>query len=132
MVLLVISRDVYTTCNFKYTRDFHIYQNLPTYSSKILLRLILMYFIRFPSRWALERAKKNVEKYAVVGILEEYDDFIKVLEKLLPNFFKGAYQESKIPGNMSIFTMISILAILNALISAPRFIFDSEIYVVVD
>ncbi|XP_028415482.1 uronyl 2-sulfotransferase-like [Dendronephthya gigantea] len=52
---------------------------------------------RTPTVWALEQAKKNVEKYLVVGILEEYEDFIKVLEKLLPNFFKGAYRESKTP-----------------------------------
>jgi hypothetical protein len=35
-----------------------------------------------------------------VGILEEYDDFIKVLEKLLPDFFQGAYEQSKIPGKI--------------------------------
>ncbi|CAB3990562.1 uronyl 2-sulfotransferase [Paramuricea clavata] len=52
---------------------------------------------RSPKRWALNQAKKNVEKYLVVGILEEYDDFIKVLEKLLPNFFQGAYKQSKTP-----------------------------------
>ena len=48
----------------------------------------------------MEQAKKNVENYLVVGILEEYDDFIKVLEKLLPNFFHGAYKQSKTPGIM--------------------------------
>lgn len=68
--------------------------------SALLPCLVLVFFFRFPSRWALERAKMNVEKYLVVGILEEYDDFIKVLEKLLPNFFKGAYNQSKIPGNL--------------------------------
>ncbi|XP_046847636.1 uronyl 2-sulfotransferase-like isoform X2 [Xenia sp. Carnegie-2017] len=51
---------------------------------------------RLPTRWALEK-KKNVEKYVVVGILEEYDDFVKVLEKLLPNFFREAYQLFKTP-----------------------------------
>ena len=103
-----------------------------SYLVKPLLRVILMCFIRFPSRWALERAKKNVEKYAVVGVLEEYDDFIKVLEKLLPSFFKGAYKISKIPGNMNVFTMHSILGMLSALFSAPRFIYESEINVIVD
>ena len=70
-----------------------------------------------------------MEKYAVVGVLEEYDDFIKVLEKLLPSFFKGAYKISKIPGNMNVFTMHSILGMLSALFSAPRFIYESEINV---
>ena len=57
-------------------------------------------FLRSPTRKALQRAKENVDKYLVVGILEEYDDFIKVLEKLLPNFFQGAYKYSKTPGNV--------------------------------
>ncbi|XP_078619841.1 uronyl 2-sulfotransferase-like isoform X2 [Branchiostoma floridae x Branchiostoma japonicum] len=46
---------------------------------------------RDPSRWALERAKDNVlDKFLVVGILEEFNDTLRVFEHLLPNFFKGA------------------------------------------
>lgn len=53
---------------------------------------------RSPSRWALEQAKQCVIKnYLVVGLVEEFDDFVKVLEKLLPRFFKGAYKTWKIP-----------------------------------
>ncbi|XP_062510246.1 uronyl 2-sulfotransferase-like [Corticium candelabrum] len=45
---------------------------------------------REPSSWALEKAKANVrDKYLVVGILEEYEDTLRVLEKLLPIYFKG-------------------------------------------
>ncbi|XP_031567452.1 uronyl 2-sulfotransferase-like [Actinia tenebrosa] len=48
---------------------------------------------------ALRQAITNVEtKYLVVGVLEEVNDFIKVLEKLLPQFFRGAYEAWKNPG----------------------------------
>ncbi|XP_037530952.1 heparan sulfate 2-O-sulfotransferase 1 [Nematolebias whitei] len=43
------------------------------------------------SRWALEQAKYNlVNKYLLVGVTEELEDFIMVLEAALPRFFKGA------------------------------------------
>lgn len=43
------------------------------------------------NKWALNEAKKNlVNNYFLVGITEELDDFISVLEQSLPRFFKGA------------------------------------------
>ncbi|KAM9761923.1 heparan sulfate 2-O-sulfotransferase 1 isoform 2-T2 [Menidia menidia] len=43
------------------------------------------------SRWALEQAKYNiVNEYVLVGVTEELDDFIMILEAALPRFFKGA------------------------------------------
>ncbi|KAL6732234.1 hypothetical protein Aduo_003015 [Ancylostoma duodenale] len=43
------------------------------------------------SRLALEQAKKNlIDKYLLVGISEQLRDFIAVLERLVPRFFKGA------------------------------------------
>ena len=40
---------------------------------------------------ALRRAKENVEKhYAVVGVLEELNKTLTVLEHYVPRFFKGA------------------------------------------
>ena len=39
----------------------------------------------------MQRAKRNVEQhYAVVGILEEMDVTLQVLEKYVPKFFGGA------------------------------------------
>ncbi|XP_077994683.1 uronyl 2-sulfotransferase-like [Glandiceps talaboti] len=46
---------------------------------------------RMPNKWAVEQAKKNVaENYAVVGILEEFNTTLELLDKLLPQFFGGA------------------------------------------
>lgn len=57
------------------------------------LRLVLMTYCRGARKASLKRAAYNVdEKYLVVGILEDIPSFIKVLEKLLPDFFKGAYE----------------------------------------
>lgn len=43
------------------------------------------------SRWALEQAKYNlVNEYLLVGVTEDLEDFIMILEAALPRFFKGA------------------------------------------
>uniref|UniRef100_A0A1A8MYF3 Heparan sulfate 2-O-sulfotransferase 1 n=1 Tax=Nothobranchius pienaari TaxID=704102 RepID=A0A1A8MYF3_9TELE len=43
------------------------------------------------SRWALEQAKYNlVNEYLLVGVTEELEDFIMILEAALPRFFRGA------------------------------------------
>jgi len=53
--------------------------------------------------WALDQAKRNlVEKYLVVGITEDLDSFVDVVEWLLPKFFKGAgslYRNEGTKGN---------------------------------
>ena len=42
------------------------------------------------SRWALDRAKENMERsYPVVGFLEDLTITLKVLERALPRFFSG-------------------------------------------
>lgn len=43
-----------------------------------------------PTRRSLDRAIQNAIKYyAVVGIMEEYNIFLKLLEKLIPQYFLG-------------------------------------------
>ncbi|XP_060529091.1 heparin sulfate O-sulfotransferase [Cylas formicarius] len=43
------------------------------------------------NKWALTEAKKNlVNNYFLVGVTEELEDFIGVLEQSLPRLFKGA------------------------------------------
>ncbi|KAL7639697.1 UNVERIFIED_CONTAM: hypothetical protein RMT77_010201 [Armadillidium vulgare] len=43
------------------------------------------------SEWALEQAKYNLaQRYFLVGITEEMEDFVALLEYSLPRFFKGA------------------------------------------
>ena len=45
----------------------------------------------FGSKEALNLAKLNVEKYfAVVGVLEEWDKSLQVLENYVPSYFKNA------------------------------------------
>ncbi|XP_041480715.1 uronyl 2-sulfotransferase-like [Lytechinus variegatus] len=43
--------------------------------------------------YALEQAKRNLDKFLVVGIVEEYESSLRVLERLLPSMFKGAMHE---------------------------------------
>lgn len=59
-----------------------------------------MYYICVPvfcnreigNSWALEEAKQNLQKhYFLVGVTEELNEFVEVLENVLPRFFKGAY-----------------------------------------
>ncbi|XP_052001921.1 uronyl 2-sulfotransferase isoform X1 [Xyrauchen texanus] len=62
---------------------------------------------REPSLWALETAKNNVlEHYLLVGVLEELEDVLLLLERLLPHFFSDVYNIYKSPeyrklGNMT-------------------------------
>ncbi|KAK0132021.1 Uronyl 2-sulfotransferase [Merluccius polli] len=62
---------------------------------------------REPGVWALERAKQNVlENYLLVGILEELEDVLLLLERLLPHYFTGVLNIYKSPdykkvGNMT-------------------------------
>ncbi|MCL4119971.1 UNVERIFIED_CONTAM: hypothetical protein GTU68_010791 [Idotea baltica] len=45
------------------------------------------------SEWALDQAKYNlVHRYFLVGVTEEMEDFVALLEYSLPRFFKGALQ----------------------------------------
>nr|CAG4638535.1 EOG090X088H [Cyclestheria hislopi] len=43
------------------------------------------------NNWAVEQAKRNLmEKYLLVGVTEQMEEFIAVLEATIPSFFKGA------------------------------------------
>ncbi|XP_013881378.1 heparan sulfate 2-O-sulfotransferase 1 [Austrofundulus limnaeus] len=43
------------------------------------------------SQWALDQAKYNlVNEYMLVGVTEELEDFVMMLEAALPRFFRGA------------------------------------------
>uniref|UniRef100_A0A2K6MAB7 Uronyl 2-sulfotransferase n=1 Tax=Rhinopithecus bieti TaxID=61621 RepID=A0A2K6MAB7_RHIBE len=63
---------------------------------------------REPGEWALERAKLNVnENFLLVGILEELEDVLLLLERFLPHYFKGVLSIYKDPehrklGNMTV------------------------------
>ena len=50
------------------------------------------------TQWALEQAKRNVEKdYLFVGLIEEYDATLKILEHLAPDLFKNLLSEYRKP-----------------------------------
>lgn len=64
----------------------------------ILTYNVLMCY-REPGVWALERAKQNVlENYLLVGVLEELEDVLLMLERLLPHYFSGVLNIYKSPG----------------------------------
>uniref|UniRef100_A0A1A8QAP3 Uronyl-2-sulfotransferase n=1 Tax=Nothobranchius pienaari TaxID=704102 RepID=A0A1A8QAP3_9TELE len=53
---------------------------------------------REPGVWALERAKQNVlDNYLLVGVLEELEDVLLMLERLLPHYFSGVLDIYKSP-----------------------------------
>ena len=50
----------------------------------------------FNSQRVLERAKANVEKYYdVVGVLEEFNKTLSVMENFMPQYFRGASEAYK-------------------------------------
>lgn len=57
----------------------------------LLLHLNHFLYRNIGSKWALEQAKYNlVNEYMLVGVTEELEDFVMMLEAALPRFFKGA------------------------------------------
>ena len=60
-------------------------------SSSKTTNIAFVVFRQPGSRWALEQAKYNlINNYLLVGVTEELQDFIAMLEVTLPRFFKGA------------------------------------------
>lgn len=63
---------------------------------------------REPGEWAFERAKQNVnENFLLVGILEELEDVLLLLERYLPHYFKDVLSIYKNPehrklGNLTV------------------------------
>lgn len=55
-----------------------------------------------PSKWALQRAMYNVQNnFLVVGILEEFDLTLRILETVLPTFFAGAMELYQTSANVA-------------------------------
>ncbi len=65
--------------------------------------VIYLSWTREPGLWALETAKQNVlDHYLLVGVLEELEDVLLLLERLLPHFFCDVLNIYKSPGEASL------------------------------
>lgn len=64
------------TGDYYYTLNINIFCGYDTRCSK-------------DKTFALREAKKNLDKYMVVGLMEEFEDTVRVLEKLMPTMFGG-------------------------------------------
>ncbi|XP_073725282.1 uronyl 2-sulfotransferase [Misgurnus anguillicaudatus] len=102
---------------FLYTRHVHflnfsswlkdistcILENYPECSNPRLFYIIPFFCGQHPqcrelSEWALETAKQNVlEHYLLVGLLEELEDVLLLLERLLPHFFSDVFKIYRSP-----------------------------------
>ena len=83
-------------CRYRVTlRSRHTFERLLLFSNKtdpfhVISRC------RNPSRAGLELAKRNVERfYSVVGYLENFPQFLEVLQEIFPQFFTNV---TKSPG----------------------------------
>ncbi|XP_073668405.1 uronyl 2-sulfotransferase isoform X1 [Paramisgurnus dabryanus] len=80
-----------------------ILENYPECSNPKLFYIIPFFCgqhpqCREPSEWALETAKQNVlEHYLLVGLLEELEDVLLLLERLLPHFFSDVFKIYRSP-----------------------------------
>ncbi|XP_035279783.1 uronyl 2-sulfotransferase a isoform X3 [Anguilla anguilla] len=114
-----------------------ILENYPECSNPRLF-YIIPYFCgqhpqcREPGLWALERAKQNVlENFLLVGVLEELEDVLLLLERLLPHFFTDVLNIYKSPdyrkmGNMTgtVRKQTPSLEALQALYQRMRYEYD--------
>ncbi|XP_028823805.1 uronyl 2-sulfotransferase-like isoform X2 [Denticeps clupeoides] len=114
-----------------------ILENYPECSNPRLF-YIVPYFCgqhpqcREPGPWALERAKQNVvENFLLVGVLEELEDVLLLLERLLPHYFSDVLSIYKSPafwrmGNLTgtVKKHTPTPAALQALFQRMRFEYD--------
>ena len=62
-------------------------------SSKLNDNILNLYSSGFNTERAMRQAMHNVERhYAVVGVIEELNKTMTVLEHYIPRFFKGALE----------------------------------------
>ncbi|XP_076844182.1 uronyl 2-sulfotransferase a isoform X2 [Brachyhypopomus gauderio] len=102
----LVSSDIHNKTRLtKHEQDINvcILENYPECSNPRLF-YIVPYFCgqhprcREPGVWALERAKQNmVENFLLVGVLEELEDVLLLLERLLPHYFSDVLNIYKSP-----------------------------------
>ncbi|PIK49318.1 putative uronyl 2-sulfotransferase [Apostichopus japonicus] len=86
----------HTAPDFLLTLDECVQQKSPFCSREVVSSFTLSFFCGFDKRcrvaneWTYRQATKNVEeKFVMVGVTEELDNTIKLLERLLPNMANG-------------------------------------------
>ena len=77
----------------------------------IILQGRRIYLDRFSCHSHLQAKRNLVEKYLVVGVTEDLESFIEIVEWLLPKFFRGAaslYKQEGTKGNVSLYFFLLI------------------------
>ena len=86
-------------CTTSFSRVSYLYK----YYWHVIALLYLMFcsnLIREASSAVVNRAKQNVIRYySTVGILEDLDTFIRLLERMFPTYFTGLHAAHNTKGN---------------------------------
>ena len=86
-VWLILCKEFDKSSSFQDNHLVLVFHFTITFADEICLFL----FSGFNTEVAMKKAMHNVEKsYAVVGVLEELNKTLTVLEHYVPRFFKGA------------------------------------------
>ncbi|ELK35404.1 Uronyl 2-sulfotransferase [Myotis davidii] len=106
----LVTSDIHNKTRLTKNEQMELIKNISTAEQPYLFtrHVHFLNFSREPGEWALERAKLNVnENFLLVGILEELEDVLLLLERFLPHYFKGVLSIYKDPehrklGNMTV------------------------------
>lgn len=89
-IVIIWSESCLSSTNVLLWSDLHLGTKDCWLTSELAV-IVICHFRNVGSRWALEQAKYNlINEYFLVGVTEELEDFIMLLEAALPRFFRGA------------------------------------------
>ena len=96
MVVVVVGRfHVKRVTNVKFHKDFDK-KNIAALYAVSLAILYITFSYREPSISSLNQAKRNVERhYQLVGVSEEMDKLMQLVEFALPDYFAGSHKMYK-------------------------------------
>lgn len=74
---------------------------------------IIFYNREVGNKWALEEAKRNLQRYyLLVGVTEELAEFVQILQIVFPRFFKGAYESFLYSKMINVYILTSYIGVL--------------------